>query len=127
MCPAFTCTSPADSGTSRWITPGGSASPFEYAANADSSASTHAGRSIAARTSAPRSTRTGVMEAKRIRGGSGGRLTTGRAAGDARGGTESVRCPDVAGVDLFEMERYQSLYWHLVDHDLSESGVGPLS
>ena len=27
----------------------------------------------------------------------------------------------------FEMERYQSLYWHLVDHDLSESGVVPLS
>jgi aspartate/methionine/tyrosine aminotransferase len=27
----------------------------------------------------------------------------------------------------FEMERYQSLYWHLVDHDLSESGVSPMS
>jgi aspartate/methionine/tyrosine aminotransferase len=25
------------------------------------------------------------------------------------------------------MERYQSLYWHLVDHDLSESGVSPMS
>jgi hypothetical protein len=30
-------------------------------------------------------------------------------------------------VDLFEMERYQSLYWHLVDYDLSESGVRPLT
>jgi len=30
-------------------------------------------------------------------------------------------------IDRFEMERYQSLYWHLVDHDLSESGVSPMS
>ena len=30
-------------------------------------------------------------------------------------------------IDLFEMERYQSLYWHQVDHDLSESGVIPMS
>lgn len=30
-------------------------------------------------------------------------------------------------LDLFSMERYQSLYWHLVDYDLSESGVLPLS
>jgi aspartate/methionine/tyrosine aminotransferase len=32
-------------------------------------------------------------------------------------------------VDLppFEMERYQSLYWHLVDYDLSESGVSPMT
>ena len=29
-------------------------------------------------------------------------------------------------IDLFEMERMQSLYWHRVDHDLSESGVAPL-
>jgi aspartate/methionine/tyrosine aminotransferase len=28
---------------------------------------------------------------------------------------------------LFEMERYQSLYWHLVDYDLSESGVSPMT
>lgn len=30
-------------------------------------------------------------------------------------------------LELFSMERYQSLYWHLVDYDLSESGVLPLS
>ena len=30
-------------------------------------------------------------------------------------------------VDLFEMERYQSLHWHEVDYDLSESGVLPMS
>jgi aspartate/methionine/tyrosine aminotransferase len=30
-------------------------------------------------------------------------------------------------VPLFAMERYQSLYWHLVDHDLSESGVSPMT
>ena len=29
-------------------------------------------------------------------------------------------------IDLFEMERMQSLYWHRVEHDLSESGVAPL-
>jgi aspartate/methionine/tyrosine aminotransferase len=29
-------------------------------------------------------------------------------------------------IDLFEMERMQSLYWHLVEYDLSESGVRPL-
>ena len=28
---------------------------------------------------------------------------------------------------LFEMERYQSLYWHIVDYDLSESGVSPMT
>jgi len=30
-------------------------------------------------------------------------------------------------IDLFQMERMQSLYWHLVDHDLSESGVTPMT
>jgi aspartate/methionine/tyrosine aminotransferase len=30
-------------------------------------------------------------------------------------------------IDLFEMERIQSLYWHLVDYDLSESGVTPMT
>jgi len=30
-------------------------------------------------------------------------------------------------VRQFEMERYQSLFWHQVDYDLSESGVTPLS
>jgi aspartate/methionine/tyrosine aminotransferase len=30
-------------------------------------------------------------------------------------------------LDLFTMERYQSLYWHQVEYDLSESGVLPLS
>ena len=30
-------------------------------------------------------------------------------------------------IDAFEMERYQSLYWHLVDYDLSESGFTPLT
>ena len=30
-------------------------------------------------------------------------------------------------IDPFEMERYQSRYWHLVDYDLSESGVTPLT
>src|SRR5262245_56782851 len=33
----------------------------------------------------------------------------------------------MARIRPFEMERYQSLYWHLVDHDLSESGVTPLT
>src|SRR5215210_904602 len=28
---------------------------------------------------------------------------------------------------VFEMERYQSLYWHVVDYDLSESGVSPMT
>jgi aspartate/methionine/tyrosine aminotransferase len=35
--------------------------------------------------------------------------------------------PSMAKIDPFEMERYQSLYWHLVDHDLSESGVTPMT
>jgi aspartate/methionine/tyrosine aminotransferase len=30
-------------------------------------------------------------------------------------------------IDRFEMERFQSLYWHEVEYDLSESGVLPLS
>ena len=30
-------------------------------------------------------------------------------------------------IDLFQMERYQSLYWHDVEYDLSESGVLPMS
>jgi aspartate/methionine/tyrosine aminotransferase len=30
-------------------------------------------------------------------------------------------------IDLFKMERFQSLYWNDVDYDLSESGVMPLS
>jgi hypothetical protein len=30
-------------------------------------------------------------------------------------------------VPLFEMERYQSLWWHLVEYDLSESGVQPMT
>ena len=30
-------------------------------------------------------------------------------------------------IDVFEMERMQSLYWHLVEYDLSESGVTPMS
>jgi aspartate/methionine/tyrosine aminotransferase len=33
----------------------------------------------------------------------------------------------MARIDLFRMERMQSLYWHQVEHDLSESGVVPLS
>jgi aspartate/methionine/tyrosine aminotransferase len=33
----------------------------------------------------------------------------------------------MARIDVFEMERMQSLHWHEVEHDLSESGVGPLS
>jgi aspartate/methionine/tyrosine aminotransferase len=33
----------------------------------------------------------------------------------------------MATIDVFEMERYQSLYWHLVDYDLSESGVRPMT
>jgi aspartate/methionine/tyrosine aminotransferase len=32
----------------------------------------------------------------------------------------------VARIDLFEMERLQSLHWHEVEYDLSESGVQPL-
>jgi hypothetical protein len=30
-------------------------------------------------------------------------------------------------IDLFQMERMQSLYWHVVDYDLSESGVSPMT
>ena len=30
-------------------------------------------------------------------------------------------------IELFRMERYQSLYWHTVEHDLSESGVQPMT
>jgi len=33
----------------------------------------------------------------------------------------------MARIDLFQMERMQSLYWHLVEHDLSESGVWPMT
>jgi len=33
----------------------------------------------------------------------------------------------MAGIDLFEMERYQSLFWHQVEYDLSESGVIPMT
>jgi aspartate/methionine/tyrosine aminotransferase len=33
----------------------------------------------------------------------------------------------MASIDPFRMERYQSKYWHLVDYDLSESGVSPMS
>ena len=33
----------------------------------------------------------------------------------------------MAHIDLFEMERYQSLYWHQVEYDLSESGVLPMT
>ena len=28
-------------------------------------------------------------------------------------------------IEQFRMERYQSLHWHEVDYDLSESGVLP--
>jgi hypothetical protein len=33
----------------------------------------------------------------------------------------------MARIDLFQMERMQSLYWHQVEYDLSESGVTPMS
>jgi aspartate/methionine/tyrosine aminotransferase len=33
----------------------------------------------------------------------------------------------MAKIPLFEMERYQSEYWHQVDYDLSESGVLPMT
>jgi hypothetical protein len=33
----------------------------------------------------------------------------------------------MARIDLFEMERYQSLYWHRVEYNLSESGVLPMT
>ncbi len=33
----------------------------------------------------------------------------------------------MAGIDQFAMERMQSRYWHLVEYDLSESGVSPMS
>src|SRR5262245_2731096 len=33
----------------------------------------------------------------------------------------------MATFPLFEMERYQSEYWHVVAHDLSESGVLPMT
>ncbi len=32
----------------------------------------------------------------------------------------------MSSIDLFAMERMQSLYWYVVEHDLSESGVTPL-
>jgi aspartate/methionine/tyrosine aminotransferase len=31
------------------------------------------------------------------------------------------------GIDIFGMERYQSKYWYQVEHDLSESGVLPMT
>jgi aspartate/methionine/tyrosine aminotransferase len=31
------------------------------------------------------------------------------------------------GIDIFRMERYQSQYWYQVEHDLSESGVLPMT
>jgi aspartate/methionine/tyrosine aminotransferase len=43
-------------------------------------------------------------------------------AADAATGRRS----DVAEIDLFQMERMQSLHWHEVEYDLSESGVLPL-
>ncbi len=33
----------------------------------------------------------------------------------------------MASIDLFRMERYQARHFHVVEHDLSESGVRPLS
>ena len=33
----------------------------------------------------------------------------------------------MAHIDPFAMERYQSLHWHLVEYDLSESGVLPMT
>ena len=33
----------------------------------------------------------------------------------------------MARIETFEMERYQSLHWYRVDHDLSESGVSPMT
>ena len=33
----------------------------------------------------------------------------------------------MADIDPFRMERYQSLYWHQVEYDLSESGVLPMT
>ena len=33
----------------------------------------------------------------------------------------------MARIDVFRMERMQSLYWHQVEYDLSESGVQPLT
>lgn len=33
----------------------------------------------------------------------------------------------MARIDKFRMERYQSLYWHEVEFDLSESGVSPMT
>jgi aspartate/methionine/tyrosine aminotransferase len=33
----------------------------------------------------------------------------------------------MAKIDLFVMERYQSEHWHVVDYDLSESGVLPMT
>lgn len=33
----------------------------------------------------------------------------------------------MARIDTFEMERYQSLHWHRVAYDLSESGVRPMT
>ena len=52
--------------------------------------------------------------------GAGGPL----AVGSAR---PRPRRSAVARIATFEMERYQSLHWHRVDHDLSESGVAPMT
>src|SRR5262245_5582496 len=120
MCPALMWISPRASGTSRWITAGSSASPPLYATNAASTASMHADIGSAARTSASRRIRTAATrEACRP-----GCLPVNHA-----GLSENTR-PNYRGamtIERFEMERYQSRYWHLVDYDLSESGVSPLT
>ena len=48
-------------------------------------------------------------------------------AGAGHGRLLGLEGVPVAAIDLFRMERMQSLYWHLVDYDLSESGVSPMS
>src|SRR3954454_9348938 len=116
--------SPLCSGTSRWITAGSSAPPEEYAVNAPSIASMHERMSRAARTSASRRIRT--TEPAYPDPGSLSRLRRGRSWPEApaiasRGQGAAVR------IDLFQMERFQSLYWNEVEYDLSESGVMPLS
>src|SRR2546427_11988930 len=43
------------------------------------------------------------------------------------GRRNAARRSGMARIDLFRMERMQSLYWHEVEYDLSESGVLPLT
>src|SRR5437667_8211881 len=108
--PLFTWISPPASGTSRWITSGLSAAPLEYATNAASTASMQADIGSAARTSPSRRIlRLDVIVREPRVPDAIGSTRPGLAAPAARASVIPM-----TGIDAFEMERYQSLYWHLV-------------